>query len=75
MAGIGYTITAFYYSNQQFSETNQKLHTNLAQRLIDEKFTNDSPLDSLGNVNKALFGDLMHDMMAINRNIEGVFAE
>ena len=70
LAGIGYTVATIYFSNQHFSVTNQRLHANLAQDLIDEKFTDASPIDSLGNVNKALFGDLMHDMMAVNRAIE-----
>ena len=70
LAGIGYTIATNYYSNQHFNETTQKLHSNLAQDLIDEKFVDQSPIDSLGNVNKALFGDIMHDMMAVNRAIE-----
>ena len=38
--------------------------------LIDEKFANTQPFDSTGAVNKALFGDIMHDMMAVNRAIE-----
>ena len=70
LAGIGYTVATLYFSNQHFNETTQRLHANLAQDLIDEKFLNDNPIDSLGNVNKALFGDLMHDMMAVNRAIE-----
>lgn len=70
LAGIGYTIATLYFSNQYFDESNQRLHANLAQDLIDEKFINESPFDSLGQVNKALFGDIMHDMMAVNRAIE-----
>ena len=70
LAGIGYTMATLYFSNQHFEETNQRLHANLAQNLIDEKFLDADPIDSLGNVNKALFGDLMHDMMAVNRSIE-----
>lgn len=70
LAGIGYTAATIYFSNQHFAETNQRLHANLAQDLIDEKFVDQSPIDSLGNVNKALFGDLMHDMMAVNKAIE-----
>ena len=46
------------------------LHANLAQDLIDEKFRDAQPFDSTGTVNKALFGDIMHDMMAVNRAIE-----
>ncbi len=70
LAGIGYTITSIYLSNKYFNETTQRLHANLAQDLIDEKFKNTQPFDSTGAVNKALFGDIMHDMMAVNRAIE-----
>ncbi len=70
LAGIGYTITSIYLSNKYFYETTQRLHANLAQDLIDEKFRNTQPFDSTGTVNKALFGDIMHDMMAVNRAIE-----
>jgi len=70
LAGVGYTFSTLYFSNQYFNESNQRLHANLAQDLIDEKFVEQSPFDSLGNVNKALFGDIMHDMMAVNRAIE-----
>ncbi|MEM6540007.1 MAG: HAMP domain-containing sensor histidine kinase, partial [Bacteroidota bacterium] len=70
LAGIGYTIATLYFSHQYFHETTQRLHANLAQDLIEEKFVDQSPFDSLGNVNKPLFGDIMHDMMAVNRAIE-----
>lgn len=70
LAGIGYTVATIYLSNNYFYETTQRLHANLAQDLIDEKFVDASPIDSAGNVNKALFGDIMHDMMAVNRAIE-----
>lgn len=70
LAGTGYTIATLYFSNNYFYETTQRLHAHLAQDLIDEKFVDASPIDSLGNVNKALFGDIMHDMMAVNRAIE-----
>lgn len=70
LAGLGYTGATLYFSNQYYNETTQRLHANLAQDLIDEKFVNESPKDSAGNVNKALFGDIMHDMMAVNKAIE-----
>ncbi|MEL7270751.1 MAG: HAMP domain-containing sensor histidine kinase [Bacteroidota bacterium] len=70
LAGIAYTINSIYVSNTYFYETTQRLHANLAQDLIDEKFANTQPFDSTGAVNKALFGDIMHDMMAVNRAIE-----
>ncbi|MDT0605586.1 sensor histidine kinase [Croceitalea rosinachiae] len=70
LAGLGYTIATIYLSNNYFYETTQRLHANLAQDLINEKFVDASPIDSTGTVNKALFGDIMHDMMAVNRAIE-----
>ncbi|MGX1928861.1 sensor histidine kinase [Flagellimonas sp. 2504JD4-2] len=70
LAGIGYTVTSIYLSNKYFQETTQRLHANLAQDLIDEKFKSADPFDEKGTVNKALFGDIMHDMMAVNRAIE-----
>ena len=70
LAGVGYMFTAIYLSNNYFYETTQRLHANLAQDLIDEKFSETPPFDEKGNVNKALFGDIMHNMMAVNRAIE-----
>ena len=70
LAGIGYTVSTIYFSNQYFYETTQRLHANLAQDLIDEKFVDASPIDSSGEINKELFGDIMHNMMAVNRAIE-----
>ncbi|MBC74285.1 MAG: two-component sensor histidine kinase [Muricauda sp.] len=70
MAGIGYTITSIYFSNLFYQQTTQRLNASLAQDLIDEKFGIESPLDSTGTVNKTLFGDIMHNMMAVNRAIE-----
>ena len=70
LAGVGYTVSTIYFSNKYFYETTQRLHANLAQDLIDEKFVDASPIDSTGAINKALFGDIMHDMMAVNRAIE-----
>lgn len=70
LAGLGYTVATIYLSNNYFHETTQRLHSNLAQHLIDEKFKDESPFTQEGAVNKALFGDIMHDMMAVNRAIE-----
>lgn len=70
LAGVCYTFSSIYFSNKYFYETTQKLHANLANQLIEEKFGNQKPFDSIGVVNKALFGDIMHDMMAVNRAIE-----
>lgn len=69
-AAIGYILITAYLTNNHYYETTQRLHANLAQHLIDEKFSNQSPFDAEGNVNKDLFGDIMHDMMAVNRAIE-----
>jgi signal transduction histidine kinase len=70
LAGLGYTAATIYFSNEYFYETTQRLHANLAQDLIDEKFVDTSPIDSTGAINKVVFGDIMHDMMAVNRAIE-----
>ena len=70
MAGIGYTVTSVYFSNQYFQQTTQRLNASLAQDLINEKFSSNHPFDSTGTVNKVLFGDIMHNMMAVNRAIE-----
>ena len=59
-----------YYADQYFAETQQRLHADLAQHLIDEKFQDKPPFLADGSVNKPLFGDIMHDMMAVNRSIE-----
>lgn len=70
LASLGYTAATVYFSNQHYHETTQRLHANLAQDLIDEKFVDASPIDNDGAVNQALFGDIMHNMMAVNRAIE-----
>ena len=64
---VGLTL---HYAGQYFAETQQRLHAHLAQHLIDEKFQDAQPFLADGRVNKPLFGDIMHDMMAVNRNIE-----
>lgn len=69
-AGICFTIGALYFSEKYYSEATQRLHANLAQDLIDEKFSNESPFEASGEINKKIFGDIMHEMMAINRAIE-----
>ncbi|WP_405377996.1 sensor histidine kinase [Nonlabens sp. Asnod3-A02] len=68
---ICYILITNYYSNQHHLATQQEINSPLAQHLINEKFTEDTPpfLED-GSVNKAVFGDLMHDMMAVNRSIE-----
>lgn len=70
LASVGYTLATLYFTNKHYDATTQRVHARLAQDLIDEKFLEESPIDSLGNVNKALFGDIMHDMMAVNKAIE-----
>ena len=68
--GASFVLTTVYFSEKHFQESAQKLNISLADHLIEEKFQNDSPFLEDGSVNKALFGDLMHDMMAVNRSIE-----
>ncbi len=70
LVGAGYVIITLYFTNKFFEESSQKLNTNLANHLIEEKFQNATPFLEDGSVNKALFGDVMHDMMAVNRSIE-----
>ncbi len=70
LMAITYVLISLYFSHKFYEETSQKLHANLAEHLIEEKFKDNSPFLEDGNVNKALFGDIMHDMMAVNRGIE-----
>lgn len=70
LMGAAYILTSIYFTNQYFEETSQRLNASLAEHLIEEKFQNASPFLEDGSVNKPLFGDLMHDMMAVNRSIE-----
>jgi len=66
LVGTAYVGITYYFTEKYFEETTQKLNTNLANHLINEKFNNASPFLENGDVNKELFGDLMHDMMAVN---------
>ncbi len=68
--GATYILTSIYFTNRYFEEVSQRLNSNLASHLIEEKFASESPFLEDGSVNKELFGDLMHDMMAVNRSIE-----
>ncbi|MEP1094443.1 MAG: HAMP domain-containing sensor histidine kinase [Cyclobacteriaceae bacterium] len=68
--GSSYVVTTIYLTNKHFDERSQKLNAQLANHLIEEKFNDNSPFLDDGSVNKPLFGDLMHDMMAVNRGIE-----
>ncbi len=70
MMGISYISITGYVANMHHQETTQQLNAELANHVIEEKFQNASPFLADGSVNKPLFGDLMHDMMAVNRGIE-----
>ncbi len=70
MMGLTYVLLSVYFSNKFQQETTQKLNANVAAHLIDEKFKDASPFLEDGSVNEPLFGDIMHDMMAVNRGIE-----
>lgn len=70
LMGVAYTLTTLYFTDKYFDERMQKLNSELASHLIKEKFNNEAPFLEDGRVNKALFGDLMHDMMAVNQGIE-----
>lgn len=68
---VCFILITNYYSNQHHLATQQEINAPLAQHLINEKFTEQTPpFLKDGSVNKAVFGDLMHDMMAVNRSIE-----
>lgn len=70
LVGTVYMALTVYFTNKYFEEASQRLHSRVATHLIDEKFKEESPFLENGTVNKALFGDVMHDMMAVNRSIE-----
>lgn len=70
LMGISYVFITVYLTNKHFEERSQKLNARLANHLIEEKFNGNSPFLEDGSINKPLFGDLMHDMMAVNRGIE-----
>jgi signal transduction histidine kinase len=70
LMGVAYIFISLYFSAKFYEETAQKLNANVANHLIDEKFKDASPFLENGEVNKPLFGDIMHDMMAVNRGIE-----
>ncbi|CAL2081358.1 Histidine kinase [Tenacibaculum sp. 190524A02b] len=68
--GIVYMTLTFFLVKKFYSQTTQRLNSNIASHLIEEKFKDNSPFLENGAVNKPLFGDIMHDMMAVNRAIE-----
>ena len=68
--GTVYILLTFFFVKKFYSQTTQRLNVNVANHLIEEKFKNTSPFLQDGSVNKNLFDDIMHDMMAVNRAIE-----
>lgn len=70
MMGASYIGITNYFANKHNQETTQRLNADVANHVIAEKFLNASPFLNDGSVNKPLFGDLMHDMMAVNQSIE-----
>ncbi|MEZ4687508.1 MAG: sensor histidine kinase, partial [Bacteroidia bacterium] len=69
LMAASYVVITLFFTQKYREEITQKLNANVAQHLIDEKFREAKPFLEDGSVNKALFGDLMHDMMAVNRAI------
>ncbi len=70
LMGVSYIFITGYYADKYNKATIQQVNANVANHVIQEKFSNASPFLEDGSVNKPLFGDLMHDMMAVNRSIE-----
>ncbi|WP_339704333.1 HAMP domain-containing sensor histidine kinase [uncultured Kriegella sp.] len=70
LMGASYIFITIYYVDKYSHATAQRVDAHIADHLIKEMFQNDSPFLKDGSVNKPLFGDLMHDMMAINQSIE-----
>lgn len=70
LMGASYVLITGYFANKYNQATAQRINANVANHLIEEKFQNASPFLEDGSVNKPLFGDIMHDMMAVNRSIE-----
>ncbi|MDW7695320.1 HAMP domain-containing sensor histidine kinase [Flammeovirgaceae bacterium SG7u.111] len=70
LVGLTQILITFYFTRKYFEETTQRLNAEVAAHLINEKFQDTSPFLEDGTVNKPLFGDIMHDMMAVNRGIE-----
>ncbi len=70
LMGASYIFITGYFANKYSQETTQRLNADIANHVIAEKFSGASPFLADGSVNKELFGDLMHDMMAVNQSIE-----
>ena len=70
LMGSSYVLITGFFANRYNQATAQRVNAKVAEHLIEEKFQNESPFLEDGSPNKALFADLMHDMMAVNRSIE-----
>ena len=70
LMGASYIFITGYFANKYNQATTQRVNAKVANHLIEEKFQGASPFLADGTVNKELFGDVMHDMMAVNRSIE-----
>ena len=70
LMGASYIFITAFFANKYYEEATQRLNAGVANHVIAEKFADASPFLKDGSVNKALFGDLMHDMMAVNHGIE-----
>ncbi len=70
LMGASYIFITVYFANRHNQATVQRANADVAHHVIAEKFKDASPFLNDGSVNKALFGDLMHDMMAVNQGIE-----
>lgn len=70
LMGASYIAITGYFATKHNQETTQRLNSEVANHVIAEKFKDASPFLADGSVNKPLFGDLMHDMMAVNQSIE-----
>ncbi|WP_244156248.1 sensor histidine kinase [Maribacter ulvicola] len=70
LIGASYIFITCYLTLNYNQAITQRINAKVADHVIQEKFQNAAPFLEDGTVNKALFGDLMHDMMAVNRGIE-----
>ncbi|MFS4455488.1 sensor histidine kinase [Maribacter sp. 2304DJ31-5] len=70
LMGASYIFITGYLTNKHNQAITQQVNAKVAEHVIQEKFQNTSPFLEDDSVNKELFGDLMHDMMAVNRSIE-----
>lgn len=70
LTGSSYIFITAYFANKHNQAAIQRVNADVANHVINEKFQDASPFLEDGSVNKPLFGDLMHDMMAVNQGIE-----